>query len=181
MISGKEIEAQVKAERIKIDPFDPANCRPNSYDVTLGGELREVFCNVYNIQEDAKYIDLRAPGVTVDVDRMADGSGWLLHPGTVYLGHTVETIGSIHYAPMIEGRSSVARHGLAVHITAGFGDVGWFGQFVLELVNLSQYPIILRPGDKIAQISFEPVDGTWIHMYDGVYQGQTGVRPSKGI
>ena len=177
MISGKEIEAQVKLDRIKIDPFDPANCRPNSYDVTLGEELRRVISN------SGALIDLHKPGET-SIQPLMDDHGdwsWLLQPGTVYLGHTVEVIGSIHYAPMIEGRSSVARHGLAVHITAGFGDVGWFGQLVLELVNMTQYPIILRPGDKIAQISFEPVDGTWVKMYDGIDQGQTGVRPSKGI
>ena len=106
--------------------------------------------------------------------------GWVLHPRTVYLAPIRERVGSRLYAPMIEGRSSVARHGLAVHITAGFGDVGWFGHFVLEIVNLTKYPILLRPGDRIAQISFERVEGE-ISLYDSGYQGQSGARASKGI
>jgi dCTP deaminase len=177
MISGKEIERLVAADVITISPVRGSCFGPNSYDVHVGKHLAEVRPNAE--YRDCPCIDLHLPGAIQPIELTPEGH-WIIQPGHLYLAAIEETIGSNTHAPMIEGRSSVARHGLAVHITAGFGDVGWFGQFVLELANMAPHPILLRPGDRIAQVSFERVDGE-IEPYNSDYQYQIGIRPSKGI
>lgn len=172
MISGYEIHKLWTNGDIHIAPYTPANIQPNSYDLTLGDRLKKCIPNKQT------YIDTDLSGEGEDVE-LKDGA-FVLYPGEVYMGHTVEVVGSHLYAPMLHGRSSVARHGLAVHITAGFGDVGWFGQFVLEIVNHNNCPILVRPGRRICQVSWEPVTGK-LHDYESTYQGQEGCRLSKGI
>jgi deoxycytidine triphosphate deaminase len=173
MLTGKKIRECVENGSITIDPFNPENCNPNSYDVTLGDKYAVVRPNVptdHRIQmwyaSDVEYREL------------VDGSIALL-PGFAYLGHTVERVGSNFYVPVLHGRSSVARHGLMVHY-AGLGDIGWYGQYVLELVNMTAYPMYIKPGTRIAQLSFEPVEGE-ITLYDSTYQNQTGIRAGKAL
>jgi deoxycytidine triphosphate deaminase len=173
MISGYEIHQEWINGNIAIHPYNPANIQPNSYDLTLGDQLKVCRPNAHN-----SYIDTDLPGEGDIVD-LIDGH-FIIYPGEVYIGHTVEMVGSSTYAPILHGRSSLARHGLAVHITAGFGDVGWYGQFVLEIVNHIPCPIMIRPGRRVCQVSWEPVTGK-VYPYESGYQNQEGCRLSKGI
>ncbi len=103
-----------------------------------------------------------------------------MEPGRAYLAHSVEVVGSDYYVPVLHGRSSVARHGLMVHY-AGLGDLGWRGQYVMELVNQTGVPIWIQPGIRIAQVSFEIPHGTIDYLYSSTYQGQAGNVPGKAI
>jgi dCTP deaminase len=76
---------------------------------------------------------------------------------------------------MLEGRSSVGRLGLAVHITAGFGDDGFAGQWVLELATT--HPLKVYPGVAICQVAYTAIVGE-SSAYRGKYQGQRGPVPS---
>lgn len=181
MISGPEIAEKVRLGIIEIEPFNLGRIQPNSYDITLGEEVVELTYNSIITEHEASFsvIDTAKPGCTIDCKKTSSG-GYLIWPGTVYLGHTVERIHSDEYAPMIDGRSSVARHGLVIHLTAGFGDVGFNGQFTLEIANPGKYPIVIYPGTRIGQVFFEKVEGD-IELYNSGYQLQTGARPSKGV
>ena len=59
--------------------------------------------------------------------------GLLLEPNKLYLGRTVEYTRTDKFIPMLEGRSSTGRLGLFIHVTAGFGDVGFAGYWTLEM------------------------------------------------
>ncbi len=168
MLSGKEILRQVELGNIIIDPFDPAQLNPNSYNCRLGKEVAWL---------DEVLLDLHlAPRV---VRQEIGSNGYRLFPGMVLLGHTIEVIGSDIYVPCIDGRSTCGRYGLAVHITAGFGDIGFQGQYCMELESRHR-PILLREGDLIAQVSFRSVEGE-IELYKGSYQNQTGPREPKPL
>lgn len=145
--------------RILIDPFDPAMCGPNSYDVTLGDTLLR-----YNrpFRHGVPLpIDPLNPPPTMTVP--AENDGWLLDPGVLYLGSTAERIACHGVVPWIDGRSSVGRLGISVHVTAGRGDDGWPGPgrepapFTLEITVV--HPTILRPGMRLAQLAFMRVEG----------------------
>ena len=74
--------------------------------------------------------------------------------------------------------------GLQVHATAGFVDPGFSGVIVLELSNVANLPILLRPGMKIAQMVFEQMDRAAERPYGhpdlgSKYQGQSGAVASK--
>jgi dCTP deaminase len=61
-------------------------------------------------------------------------------------------------AARVEGRSTLARMGLVVHLTAPIIHAGWEGKITLEMVNLGGWPIKLRPRElRICQLVFERV------------------------
>ena len=172
MISGLEIFEQVQNGKITIEPFDYKSCGPNSYDIRLGPEMLRVQSNCLS------HIDTRKKSETMPND-LVDGY-FILHPNEVYLGSSVEYFGSDKFVPTIHGRSSCARHGLMVHLSAGFADCGWYGNLVFELVNMTQYPMMVYAGDRIAQIAFERVEGN-IELYKSTYQWQRGIVCAKSL
>lgn len=157
MLTGIEIKKQIRLGKIKIDPFHPENVNPNSYDLTL-----------YN--EFIKY----GPHSVLSVRSPSDGSncvippsGELLYPNTLYLFCTNERAGSKYFVPMINGKSSLARLGISVHQTGGFGDLGFIGRWTLEISVV--VPVIIFPGMKIAQVSFFRPCGDKSVQYEGKY------------
>lgn len=174
MLTGPEIANRVRLGEITIEPFDERQVGPNSYDLRMGDVLHEVIPNT-----DTGQIDTSLPSKTKPATRNDNGA-YLLMPGKVYLGHTVEVVGSSNAVPVLHGRSTLARHGLAIHTSAGFGDIGWAGQWVLEIVNYTGYPVWISPGVRVGQVSFHPVQGD-IQLYNSTYQGQTGIVPAKRL
>lgn len=81
-------------------------------------------------------------------------------------------------AAFVEGRSSWGRLGLFIH-NAGWIDPGFLGTITLELFNANSVPIVLSPGERIAQIVFARMSRPAQNAYDGKYQGQKGVTESK--
>ena len=90
------------------------------------------------------------------IDDSAD-EGLVLSPNQLYLGRTVERTETHNLVPMIEGRSSVGRLGLFVHVTAGFGDVGFCGYWTLEMFAVQ--PVRIYPGVPICQIFYHEISG----------------------
>lgn len=181
ILTGKEIEKEVAAGRIEIDPFDPTKLNPNSYNVTLANELYTYAVDDYEGFIDAAEkhrLEEFAGDRTLDDDGVANG--WFLEPGRLYLGRTVERTHTDYYAPMLEGRSSVGRLGVFIHITAGFGDVGFDGFWTLEISCVE--PVIIYAGMEIGQIFFHEVRGErTLYGADGraKYQNNVGVQASE--
>lgn len=166
VLTGPEIARLVGEGRIVVDPFTPDYVGPNSVDVRLGSELL-----VY----DGEVLDAHADNPASRVQMRRDGH--ILEPGELYLGSTVESVGSDYYVPMLEGRSSVGRLGVQVHMTAGFGDVGFVGDWTLEITV--QKRVRLYPGMRIAQVYFLVPQGE-LRRYAGKYdEGQRGPVTSR--
>ena len=131
--------------------------QPNSYDLTLKGEF------------------LKNGVETKDT--------YFLNPNEFILGSTNEYV-SIppHLTGRVEGKSSLGRLGLLVHLTAGFIDSGFFGNITLELKNLGNYPIELHKDARIGQICFYKLENTPQRLYGDYgnhYQDQVGVTESR--
>jgi dCTP deaminase len=164
ILSGKEISKQV-GNTIIIEPYSEAQLNPNSYNLRLHNELM-----VYKNQQ----LDMKKPN---DVQRIViPDTGYTLKPGELYLGRTVEYTATSAYVPMLEGRSSIGRLGLFVHITAGFGDVGFKGFWTLEIFCIK--PIVIYPAVEICQIYYHTVEGEYDLYNSGKYQNNTGIQPS---
>jgi dCTP deaminase len=107
-----------------------------------------------------------------------------LQPGEFVLGHTSETVTiPPHLVAQLNGKSSLGRLGLSVHITAGFIDPGFHGQITLELHNCSRQPIPLDHGMPIGQLVLMRLTTAAERPYGhpelrSHYQGQTGATPS---
>lgn len=103
-----------------------------------------------------------------------------LPPGACYLATTVEhlTILDTMYA-RVEGKSTWGRRFIQIHSTAGFIDPGFPGEITLEIKNIGEQTIDMRPGDRICQISFGWMEGVVLRPYghpelNSHYAGQTG-------
>ena len=148
ILSGKEIQKQVEMGTIKIDPFSQDLINPNSYNLRLHSDLL-----VY----DNKILDMKEKNTASPLKIPDDGL--LLEPNTLYLGRTIERTATDKYVPMLEGRSSVGRLGLFIHITAGFGDIGFDGFWTLEIFCVQ--PIKIYSGLEICQIFYHTIDGDY--------------------
>lgn len=163
----------------------PQNIGPNSVDCSLGHKMKVVRPNCIGPGGilKAEYISTTYPGETNEIKPVigpGELKGFWIDPGYCYLGHTAEAIGSDKYVPMLETRSTLARHGLSVHISAGAGDIGFKNQWVLEIVNYTQYPAFLPIGARVGQVLFYQTTGE-IELYKGKYNATPGVVTAKGI
>ncbi|MFE1558864.1 dCTP deaminase [Streptomyces sp. NPDC058734] len=165
ILTGPDIITERERGRLVLDPFHPAQVQPNSYDLTLGPTL---------IYYTSDVLDTRAENPYTEVEIPEDG--FVLEPHRVYLGASVEVLGSNHYVPRISSRSGAARLGLFSHCTAELIDIGSIGQttFQFHAVN----PVRVYAGDRLAQVAFLRVQGD-IVLYNGKYQGSRGPQPSK--
>lgn len=164
ILSGKEIQKHIGKE-IVIEPFDARRVNPNSYNLSLHRELL-----VY----EENTLDMKKPNATRLIE--IPQSGLLLEPNKLYLGRTNEFTKTDGYIPMLEGRSSVGRLGMFIHVTAGFGDVGFAGYWTLEIFCVQ--PIIIYPDVEICQIYYHTIDGEYEPYRSGKYQNNTGIQPS---
>jgi dCTP deaminase len=102
--------------------------------------------------------------------------GLLLETNKLYLGRTIEHTRTEKVVPMLEGRSSVGRLGLFIHVTAGFGDVGFSGYWTLEIFCVQ--PIRIYPGVEICQIYYHDILGEYEKYETGKYQNNTDIQTS---
>ncbi|MCC9608853.1 dCTP deaminase [Blastopirellula sp. JC732] len=164
ILSGNEIRARLGKD-IQIDPYDDDRVNPNSYNLTLHDELMVYEEIVLDMKKPHRVRRLRIPE-----------EGVVLSPNQLYLGRTVERTETHNLVPMIEGRSSVGRLGLFVHVTAGFGDVGFNGFWTLEMFAVQ--PIRIYAGVPICQIFYHEIKGDIVEYVSNKYQNNTGIQPS---
>jgi dCTP deaminase len=103
-------------------------------------------------------------------------SGLVLQPNRLYLGRTAERTETHNLVPMIEGRSSIGRLGLFVHVTAGFGDVGFCGYWTLEMFAIQ--PVRIYAGVAICQIFYHEICGDVVEYQSEKYQNNRDIQPS---
>ena len=164
ILSGKEILKHMGKEII-ITPFDEKRINPNSYNLSLADELL-----VYEQDE----LDMKKPNPTKQI--VIPEEGLLLEPNRLYLGRTNEFTKTDRYVPMLEGRSSTGRLGLFIHVTAGFGDIGFAGYWTLEIFCVQ--PVRIYPNVEICQIYYHDIDGEYDLYSSGKYQNNSGIQAS---
>ena len=164
ILSGKEI-IERKDKDILIDPFNENQVNPNSYNLRLHNELLVYDKPVLDMKEDNP-----ATKIVIPED------GLLLDSRKLYLGRTMEYTETHNLVPMLEGRSSVGRLGLFVHITAGFGEVGFKGFWTLDIFCVQ--PIKIYPSIEICQIFYHSVEGDYTPYQSGKYQGNKDIQTS---
>lgn len=165
ILTGHEIEKELMNGNIIINPFRKNQINPNSYDFRLGNIIKLYKSDILDpkIQQETETINLTS-------------SGFTLLPNKIYLGHTLETMGSTKFVPVIKGKSSIARLGIFIHITADLIDIGSINQWTLQLHCVE--PIKVYPSMLIGQVTFWTVKGQ-VALYNGKYQGSVGPVESK--
>ncbi|MDY0810503.1 dCTP deaminase domain-containing protein [Kitasatospora purpeofusca] len=153
ILTGPEIVRRVREGLITIEPFNPGHVNPNSYNYLLGPTL----C-VHRTHAIDAHTDHPLDEVTIP-----DG-GIVLEPGRVYLGTTVETVGSGNVVPHLIGRSSMGRLGVFVEFSAEMGNLGAVHRWTLEIEAVQRTRVYA--GDRVGQIFFCEAQGE-VREYDG--------------
>ena len=165
ILTGKEIEKRLGND-IVIRPFDSSQLNPNSYNLRLHNELL-----VYtgDILDSAKKNEVET--ITIPDE------GLILEPGQLYLARTEEYTETRGLVPMILGRSSIGRLGISVHLTSGFGDIGFCGYWTLQLTCAKRVKVY--PNMKICQIFYHEVLGEYENYSSAKYQGSKEIVSSQ--
>lgn len=160
ILSGNAIHEAILTGDIIIDPFNPLQIGPNSYDFRLGNR-----CKIYRASE----LDVSKPNEVIEFEIPSEG--FLLSPGRIYLINTLERMGSKKYVPIIRGKSSTGRLGLFINVTADLIDLGSINQWTLQLAPV--LPVVVYPGKAIGQVTFWTTLGA-----PKFYSGKYGDRQS---
>ena len=180
LLSDRDIAAEIKSGRVKVEPFDPKMIQPSSVDVRLDRFFRVFENHRYEVIDPS----IEQSELTREV-AVAPDDFFILHPGEFVLASSYEVITlPDDIAGRLEGKSSLGRLGLLTHSTAGFIDPGFSGHITLELSNVANLPVKLYPGMKIGQLCLIKLSSSAEHpygsaLYGSRYQGQRGPTPSK--
>jgi len=165
ILTGSEIKEQVLKKRIHIKPFIEKNLNPNSYNFRLGNKLKVYKSSILDAAKINEYEEIEIPE-----------EGFVLEPGKLYLGHTIEEMGSDFFVPTMQARSSIGRLGLYIYLNSGLGDIGFKRQWTLELNAIHRLRVY--PGMKIGQMLFWKTKGKII-LYNGKYKDSKGPETSQ--
>lgn len=183
MITGSEILKRVNEGTIQITDFDIKRLNPNSYNLRIGDKIGYYPMNEYC---EYAYSDFERKHPIYYLDTMRKNTmkyvpipedGLVITPGLLYLANTMETVTCGDLIPSLSGRSSMARLGVEIHRTAGFGDIGASMKWTLEITVI--HPVKIYPGQELCQIYFEIPQGDTDIKYIGKYQYADGIVPSK--
>ena len=163
MLSNEDILSARRAG-LSISPWAPHLLGPCSYDLTLGGEFL-----IPRLNHVSDVVDTGTDYEPVIGERL------VLHSGQTVLGTTIEKVEiPLDLCGILDGKSSWARRGLAVHSTASMIQPGFHGRITLELTNTNRKPVLLRLGDRVAQLRFERLETPASIRYEGRYAHQEG-------
>jgi len=168
ILTDKKILEAIESKQIVIEPFRRDCLGTNSYDVHLGSTLaiyvdEELDAKKHN---QIKYFEIPE-------------EGFVLKPGTLYLGVTEEYTETHHSVPFLEGKSSVGRLGIDIHATAGKGDVGFCNHWTLEISCV--HPVRVYSGMPIGQLIYFLVEGEIHHFYNKKPNAKYNERSIKPV
>lgn len=177
MLSRGEIRAALETGELIIDP-DPnysAQLQPASIDLRLGPELlvhqRDPVPGLLVDPTEVQVMDhIRRYCQAVDI---SGAPGYYpIPPNGFVLGKTLERVEiPLNLAARIEGKSSLARLGMMVHITAPKIDPGFRGSITLEMFNLGPFPLKLSYAMAIGSLMLDRLGQPADAGYAGRFQG----------
>ena len=165
ILTGFEIKNRLATDII-ITEFDKKRLNPNSYDLRLHDELMMYTDHCLDFKVNDKTETIKIPE-----------EGLIIYPGILYLARTVEWTETYGLVPSIQGKSSIGRKGLSIHVTACFGDIGFRGYWTLGMTCV--HPVRIYPGMRFCQIKYQTILGNYSRGYQGKYQCQDKIESSK--
>ncbi|MEO6831588.1 MAG: dCTP deaminase [Chitinophagaceae bacterium] len=168
ILSDSRLLEEIEKGSIVIAPYDRACLGSNSYDVHLGGTLATYRDHILDAKRHNEIECFEIPE-----------DGFVLYPHVFYLGVTLEYTETHAHVPFLEGKSSTGRLGIDIHATAGKGDVGFCGNWTLE-ISVKQ-PVKIYKGMPIGQLIYFPVDGEILESYSQKKGAKYNAQPDKPV
>ena len=168
ILSDARILEEIEKGTIVVSPYDRACLGSNSYDVHLGKYLAIYIDEVLDAKQHNTIEHFEIPE-----------EGFVLQPEMFYLGVTEEYTESHAHVPFLEGKSSTGRLGIDIHATAGKGDVGFCGNWTLEISV--KKPVRVYAGMPIGQLIYFPVDGEILVPYNSKKNAKYSGQPNRPV
>ncbi len=168
ILSDTRILEEIEKKTIIIEPYNPEQLGSNSYDVHLGKYLAVYKDEILDAKKHNEIFHFEIPE-----------EGYVLHPGQLYLGVTLEYTETHSHVPFLEGKSSTGRLGIDIHATAGKGDVGFCGNWTLEIS--CKLPVKIYNGMPIGQLIYFPLDGEVSVKYNAKANAKYSGQPNKPV
>ncbi|MFT5834687.1 MAG: dCTP deaminase [Cognaticolwellia sp.] len=168
ILSDKKILESIENGEIVIEPYNRSCLGTNSYDVHLSKNLATYKNRVLDAKKHNEIEHFEIPE-----------EGFVLDPGTLYLGVTEEYTETHASVPFLEGKSSVGRLGIDIHATAGKGDVGFCNTWTLE-ISVTM-PVRIYPGMPIGQLIYFAVEGDIENYYNKKKGAKYNTRTEKPV
>ncbi|WP_337512826.1 dCTP deaminase [Methanobrevibacter smithii] len=154
ILSDKTIKEYLEEGKIVIDSLkDEQQIQPSSVDMRLGDEfkvfkvIRKPYIDPKDEEDIAEYMESST---------VPEGEAFIIHPNEFALATTQEYVKvPDDLVARVEGRSSMGRLGVTMHVTAGYVDPGFEGRITLEISNIGAMPVALYPGQRVCQLVFE--------------------------
>lgn len=166
ILTDKRILEEIEKGTIIVEPYDRSCLGTNSYDVHLGKHLAVYEDDVLDARKHNKIRHFDIPE-----------EGFVLQPGTLYLGVTLEYTETHAHVPFLEGKSSMGRLGIDIHATAGKGDVGFCNHWTLEISCIQ--PVRIYAGMPVGQLIYFVVDGEIENAYNKKLNAKYNQRSTK--
>jgi len=184
ILSDRDIKKYLEEGKITIDPLQSIErqVQPSSVDLRIGNEFKifKVMQKPYIDPKDPEDLDSYMESMHIENDK-----SFIIHPNEFALATTYEVVKvPDDLVARVEGRSSMGRLGITMHVTAGYIDPGFEGKITLEISNIGKMPVALYPGQRGCQIVFEtmtsPAERPYGHPErDSKYMGQTRPESSR--
>ncbi|MCC6411348.1 MAG: dCTP deaminase [Saprospiraceae bacterium] len=168
ILTDKKILESLETRQIVIEPFRRDCLGTNSYDVHLGRHLAVYTDRILDAKKHNQVKHFEIPE-----------EGFVLQPGTLYLGVTEEYTETHNSVPFLEGKSSVGRLGIDIHATAGKGDVGFSNTWTLEISCVQ--PVRVYAGMPIGQLIYFLIDGDVETYYNKKQNAKYNQRTEKPV
>ncbi|MFT4568048.1 MAG: dCTP deaminase [Saprospiraceae bacterium] len=168
ILTDAKILEGIEKGGIVIEPFEQSCLGTNSYDVHLGKTLAVYKDRVLDAKRHNK----------IEYFEIGE-EGFVLEPGTLYLGVTEEYTETHAAVPFLEGKSSIGRLGIDIHATAGKGDVGFCNSWTLEISCVQ--PVRVYAGMLIGQLIYFLVEGDILNYYNKKKNAKYIERTTKPV
>lgn len=168
ILSDNRILEEIEKKTIIIKPYNREKLGSNSYDVHLGKNLAMYVDEVLDAKKHNKIRHFEIPE-----------EGFVLDPKQLYLGVTMEYTETHAHVPFLEGKSSTGRLGIDIHATAGKGDIGFCGNWTLEIS--CKIPVRIYAGMPIGQLIYFPLEGDVLVSYDKKGNAKYSYQPDMPV
>lgn len=184
ILSDQDIKKCLESGKIIIEPLEKPEIQiqPSSVDLRIGSEFKGFRIVRKPCIDPMDKGDLESYMESFYID---EGEPFIIHPGEFALATTYETVKlPDDLVARVEGRSSMGRLGITMHVTAGYIDPGFQGKITLEISNIGKMPVALYTGQRVCQIVFETMTSPSKRPYghpdrDSKYMGQKRPISSK--
>jgi dCTP deaminase len=179
ILSDRELKSELASGGIAVSDWQSHRIQSASIDLTLDDTFLFAISSMNPVDPFAAGTGARADLTTRKVVLEQPGQKVLVSPNDFILASTAEEVRiGPEFVGILHGKSSLARLGLLIHVTAGYIDPGFEGRITLEMAMVAPRPIYLHPGMDICQLSVQRLSSPAEITYSGRYQGQQKTQPS---